>query len=163
MNILKDSAILSLKDFNRIKSNFYFPSLTSDNNAISKSSLSPEIKNQIYLTKALEHKKRLLEYDRCKKEYNDNLAKELNKKIERYPGVADDDEAVRAMDKMCLYAKVSTIRDKQMKERKEMEDIFRKKEEKIDLMVEYRSGPYLYHSNAASNLFQLKAYNSYLL
>ena len=136
MNILKDSAILSLKDFNRIKSNSYFPSLTSDNNTISKSSLSPEIKNQIHLTKALEHKKKLLEYDRYKKEYNDNLARELNKKIERYPGVADGDEVVRAMDKMCLYAKVSTIRDRQLKERKEMEDIFRKKEEKIDLMVE---------------------------
>ena len=135
MNILKDSAILSLKEFNRIKSSGYIPSLTSSN-TVSKSSLSPEIKNQIYLSKALEHKKLLLEYDRNKKEYNDNLEKEKYKQIERYPGVSNDDEAVRVMDKMCLYAKVSTIRDKQLKERKVIEDIYRKKEEKIDLMVE---------------------------
>ena len=40
------------------------------------------------------------------------------------------------MDKMCLYARISTIRDKQLKERKELEKIYKKKEEKIDLMVE---------------------------
>ena len=55
---------------------------------------------------------------------------EGHKKNERYPGVADDDEAVRVMDKMCLYARISTIRDKQMQERKEMEKMFKKKEEK---------------------------------
>ena len=134
MNILKDSAILSLKDFNRIKNNCYIPSLTSSN-CLSKSSLSPEIKNEIYLSKALDHKNRLLKYDRNKKEYEDNLAKE-NKIEERYPGVSADDNAVRVMDKMCLYAKVSSVRDKQMKERKEIENILKKKEEKIDLMVE---------------------------
>ena len=136
MNILKDSAILSLKEFNRIKNNSYFPSLTSSNNQISKSCLSPEIKKEIDISKALEHKKRLLEYDRNKKEYNDNFAKENYRRVERYPGVSSDDPAVRIMDKMCLYAKTSTTRDKQLKERKEMENIYRKKEEKIDLMVE---------------------------
>ena len=136
MNILKDSAILSLKEFNRIKNNSYFPSLTSSNNQISKSCLSPEIKKEIDISKALEHKKRLLEYDRNKKEYNDNFAKENYRRVERYPGVSSDDPAVRIMDKMCLYAKTSTTRDKQLKERKEMENVYRKKEEKIDLMVE---------------------------
>ena len=136
MNILKDSAILSLKEFNRIKNNSYLPSLTTSNNPISKSTLSPEIKKEIDISKALEHKKKLLEYDRNKKEYNDILAKENSKRIERYPGVSSDDPAVRIMDKMCLYAKTSIIRDRQLKERKEMENIFRKKEEKIDLMVE---------------------------
>ena len=40
------------------------------------------------------------------------------------------------MDKMVLYARISTVRDQQLKERKELEKIFKKKEEKIDLMVE---------------------------
>lgn len=40
------------------------------------------------------------------------------------------------MDKMCLYAKISTVRDKQLRERKEMEQMYKKKEEKVDLMVE---------------------------
>ena len=135
MNILKDSAILSLKDFNRIKNTPYIPSLTT-NNPISKSSLSPEIRKEIFLHKALEHKNRILDYDRRKKEYNDYMATEGNKMIERYPGVGPDDEAFREMDKMCLYAKISSVRDRQLKEKEEMEKIFKKKEEKIDLMVE---------------------------
>ena len=134
MNSLKDSAILSLKDFTRMQTNSYFPSLTAGN-TLSKSSLSPEIKNKINLNRALELKKRILYYDRKKKKLNDLLS-ENKKKIERYPGVRDDDEAVRTMDKMCLYARISTIRDKQLKEKKELEKIFKKKEEKIDLMVE---------------------------
>ena len=135
MNILKDSAILSLKDLNRIKKSTYIPSYTTTN-VISKSSLSPELKNEIYLSKALEHKNRIIEYDRKKKEYNDYIAKEKNKILERYPGVGPDDEAVRALDKMVLYARFSTVRDKQLKEKKELDKIFKKKEEKLDLMVE---------------------------
>jgi len=102
MNILKDRAILSLKDFNRIKNSSYLPSLTSVN-TVSKSSLSPEIQNEIYLSKALEHKNKLLEYDKNKKEYNDNLAKEKNKRNERYPGVAEEDEAVRGKERNGEY------------------------------------------------------------
>ena len=134
MKTLKDSAILSLKDFTRMKTNSYLPSLTASN-SLAKSSLSPQIKNGINLNRALEHKNRLLHYDRRKKELNDLLS-ENKKNIERYPGVRDDDEAVRTMDKMCLYARISTIRDKQLKEKKELEKIFKKKEEKIHLMVE---------------------------
>ena len=40
------------------------------------------------------------------------------------------------VDKIVLYARVSTVRDQQLKERKELDKIFKKKEEKIDLMVE---------------------------
>ena len=135
MNILKDSAILSLKDFNRIKNSAYTPALTTAN-PVSKSSLGPEIQHEIFLNKALDHKNRLLEYDRNRKEYEEMLAIKNNQIIERYPGVAPDDQALRAMDKMCLYAKISTVRDKQLKERKELEKMYQKKEEKIDLMVE---------------------------
>ena len=59
LNFLKDSAILSLKDFTRMKNNNYLPSLTVGN-ALSKSSLSPDIKTQINISKALEHKNLLL-------------------------------------------------------------------------------------------------------
>ena len=134
MNVLKDSAILSLKDFNRIKNSVNIPSVTTSS-TIAKSSTTPEFP-EINLEKALQHKQRLLEYDKRRQEYNKLKALEGNKIFEKYPGVADDDEAVRAMDKMCLYAKISTVRDKQLRERKEMEQMYKKKEEKIDLMVE---------------------------
>ena len=141
MNTLKDSAILSLQDLYRIKNSAYIPSLTTGNtntnsNILSKSSLSPEIKHEIYLNKILEHKNRILEYDRKKKEYDDYVNRNKNKMIQKYPGVSNDDAAVRAMDKMCLYARISTVRDKQLKEKKEMEKLFKKKEEKLDIMVE---------------------------
>ena len=129
MNTLKDSAILSLKDFNRMKNSSNFPSLTTDNtiNTLSHSSLSPQVKSEINFNKAIDLKKRIINYDRRKKELNDLLS-ENKKSTERYPGVKDDDEAVRMMDKMCLYARISTIRDKQLKEKKELEKIFKKKE-----------------------------------
>ena len=137
MNILKDSAILSLQDLYRIKNSSYIPSNTTANtNKLSRSSLSQDIKHEIYLNKILEHKNRILEYDKKKKEYNDYIAMEKNKIFQKYPGVSDDDEAVRAMDKMCLYARISTVRDKQLEEKKEIEKMLKKKEEKIDLMVE---------------------------
>ena len=123
MNILKDSAILSLKDFNRIKESLYQPSLTTGN-TVSKSSSNSELKAELFRNKALEHKTRLIDYDRRKKELEDYMKYEGNKINERYPGVHDDDEAVRVMDKMCLYARISTVRDRQMQERKEMEKMF---------------------------------------
>jgi len=135
MNVLKDSAILSLKDFNRIKNSVHIPTSVTTSTTIAKSSTTPQFP-EINLEKALQHKQRLLEYDKRRQEYNKLMALEGNKIIEKYPGVADDDEAVRAMDKMCLYAKISTVRDKQLRERKEMEQMYKKKEEKIDLMVE---------------------------
>ena len=134
LNILKESAILTFKDYSRMKNSNYLPSLTTIN-TLSKSSLSPDLKTDIDINKALEHKRRMINYDRRKKELNDFLS-ENKKSNERYPGVKDDDEAVRAMDKMVLYARVSTVRDQQLKERKELDKIFKKKEEKIDLMVE---------------------------
>jgi hypothetical protein len=118
-----------------MKNSSYFPSLTTGNTA-TKPSLSQEINHQLNINKSLDHKKRIIEYDRRKKELNDILLENSKKRVERYPGVKDDDEAVRTMDKMCLYARISTIRDKQLKERKELEKLFKKKEEKIDLMVE---------------------------
>jgi hypothetical protein len=135
MNVLKDSAILSLKDFNRIKNSVHIPTSVTTSTTITKSSTTPQFP-EINLEKALQHKQRLLEYDKRRQEYNKLKAFEGNKIFEKYPGVRDDDEAVRAMDKMCLYAKISTVRDKQLRERKEMEQMYKKKEEKVDLMVE---------------------------
>ena len=132
MNILKDSAILSLKEFNRIKNSAYSPCLTT----VSKSVSNPEINAEKYKNKALEHKHRIMDYDKRKKEYENYLFSEGKKINERYPGVNPDDEAVRAMNKMCLYARISSVRDRQLQERKKLEKIFKLKEEKIDLMVE---------------------------
>ena len=40
------------------------------------------------------------------------------------------------MEKLSLYARVATIRDRQKAEHKEMEKVFKKKEDKLDTMME---------------------------
>lgn len=45
MNILKDSAILNLRDFNRIKNGLYIPSLTTST-PLQKYSLTPKRDNE---------------------------------------------------------------------------------------------------------------------
>ena len=37
---------------------------------------------------------------------------------------------------MCLYAKIATIRDRQLEERKKLEDIYKRKENRLDEMME---------------------------
>ena len=50
--------------------------------------------------------------------------------------VSKDDDAVNIMDKMVLYAKIATIRDRQLDERKVMEDIYKQKENRLEVMME---------------------------
>ena len=59
LNILKESAILTFKDYSRMKNSNYLPSLTTIN-TLSKSSLSPDLKTDIDINKALEHKIRMI-------------------------------------------------------------------------------------------------------
>ena len=68
MNILKDSAILNLRDFNRIKKGINFPLLTNST-PIHKYSLTPMRDNEKKLQKALEHRQLLMDYDEKKVEY----------------------------------------------------------------------------------------------
>ena len=86
--------------------------------------------------KALDHKNRLIDYDKKKKAYQQLHTYEGNKNDDPYSKVSRNDDAVQAMDKMCLYAKVATVRDRQRNERKLIEEIHKKKEAKLDLMVE---------------------------
>ena len=37
---------------------------------------------------------------------------------------------------MCLYAKIATIRDRQLEERKKLEEIYKNKENRLDKMME---------------------------
>ena len=135
MTKLKDSAILTLNDFARIKENskpFPVTSTTSNLPFSPKTDQFDEIRYQ----KALYHKNKILEYDKMKKEYEHLHTYEGNKNNDQYSKISRHDNALQAMDKMCLYAKVSTVRDMKLKERKKMEDMYKKKEAKLDLMQE---------------------------
>ena len=132
---LKDSAILTLNDFVRIRENskpLPVYSTTVCHTDFPKSRDFDETSYQ----KALFHKNKIIEYDKQKRAYEQLHTYEGNKSNDPYSKVSRHDDALQAMDRMCLYAKVSTVRDKQRQERKIMEEIYKKKEAKLDLMQE---------------------------
>ncbi len=132
---LKDSAILTLNDFVRIRENSKpLPVYTTTvcNTDFPKSRDFDETRYQ----KALYHKNKLIEIDKQKKAYEHLHTYEGNKSNDPYSKVSRHDDALQAMERMCLYAKVSTVRDKQRQEKKIMEEMYKKKEAKLDLMQE---------------------------
>ena len=132
---LKDSAILTLNDFVRIRENskpLPVNSTTVCHTDFPKSRDFDETNYQ----KALYHKNKIIEYDKQKRAYEQLHTYEGNKSNDPYSKVSRHDDALQAMDRMCLYAKVSTVRDKQRQERKIMEEMYKKKEAKLDLMQE---------------------------
>ena len=130
MSKLKDSAILTLNDFSRIKEKSKPLSIY----ASTESNLNSD--NDTFLKKALYHRNKIISYDKKKKKYERLNTYDGRKINDPYKKVSKTDDAVQAMDKMCLNAKVYTVRDQQRKERKILEDIYKKKEAKLDLMQE---------------------------
>jgi len=136
MSKLKDSAILTLNDFTRIKENSKpFPVLTSIHTNFQNSPKNLQFDETRY-QKALYHKNKILDYDKKRKAYEQLHTIEGNKSNDPYSKISRHDDALQAMDKMCLYAKVSTVRDMQLKERKKMDEMYKQKEAKLDLMQE---------------------------
>ena len=129
---------MSLNDFYRIRES----AMTMQKNQ----SKSPNIlrtitytdSNNSFLQKALEHKNKILSYDQKNniKQYNPLLTYESNKITDPYSIVDKNDDAIKDLNILCKYAKIATIRDKQLDERKMMENLYKSKEAKLDLMME---------------------------
>ena len=132
---LKDSAILTLNDFVRIRENSKPLPVNSTTVCHTDFPNSRDFDETSY-QKALFHKNKILEYDKQKRAYEQLHTYEGNKSNDPYSKVSRHDDALQAMDRMCLYAKVSTVRDKQRQEKKIMEEMYKKKEAKLDLMQE---------------------------
>ena len=130
MSKLKDSAILTLNDFSRIKEKSKPLSIYTQ----TATNLIPD--NESFFVKALHHKNKIISYDKQKKQYERLNTYDGTKTNDPYKKVSRTDDAIQAMDKMCLNAKVYTVRDIQLKEKKILEDIYKKKEAKLDLMQE---------------------------
>ena len=144
-HVLKDSAIMSLNDFYRIRGNALSSPTSLDtihtlNNTTrsppNKTISSSYINNTSFFQKALEHKKKLLEYDKNNKQYNPLFTYESQKITDPYTIVDKNDDAIKDLNILCKYAKIATIRDKQLDERKQMENLYKQKEQRLDLMME---------------------------
>lgn len=122
--------MLSLTDFYRIKqSSLYWPNSPTLNTLSSLDTVND------YSTRAEKHKNKLRSYDK-KYPYHPLLTFENKKIIDPYSVVGKEDDAIKELNILCKHAKIASIRDKQLDERKHMENIYKKKEEKLDFMME---------------------------
>ena len=151
MRVLKDSAILSLNEFNRIKqttcfspkSISKFPSASYNNifnhkNTILNTNINTEEANQSpNLEKALNHKNKIINYEKSINRSNNRLFMDKIKIEDPYKVVGGrNNDVVKAFDHLCRKAKVATIWDRQLDERKFMEGMYTNKEKKLDEMME---------------------------
>ena len=144
MRILKDSAVLSLNEFNRIKQSSFFspkaltkyPSVSDIGKYRKYNSNITEINSNQSIEKALNHKKKLMEIEKSINRSNVYFMDKL--KIEDpYKVVGgNNNEVVKAFDYLCRKAKAATIWDRQLDERKMMEGMFTNKEKRLDEMME---------------------------
>ena len=144
MKVLKDSAILSLSEFNRIKQSSYFspksiskfPSSEAfklQNINMNSSEIDPNQK----LEKALNHKNKIIDYEKSIDRGNNPLFMEKMKIEDPYKVVGGkNNDVVKAFDHLCRRAKAATIWDRQLDERKIMEGMYTNKERRLDEMME---------------------------
>ena len=127
--------MLSLTDFYRIKeSSLYWPGSSTTHHP-SLFTLSSLDTSKDYLTKAEKHKNKLRSYDK-KNPYHPLMTYENKKVVDPYSIVSKEDDALKEINILCKNAKIATIRDKQLDEKKFMDDIYKRKEEKLDFMME---------------------------
>ena len=148
-NPLKDSAILSLRDFERIKqsasslptytqSSTYTVVTSVPNVSLTSSNVVPATTTTT--TAAQAFKQRLIDIDRAQpirtniadfdKDYISSQSNHSDKKSH------GENDILKAMDKLVVYAKTATIRDRQLEERKFMEDMYKHKEQRLEHMME---------------------------
>ena len=127
--------MLSLTDFYRIKeSSLFWPGSPSQVHPPLNTISSSDNSNDLF-TKAEKHKDKLRSYDK-KNPYNRLMTYENKKNIDPYSIVGKEDDALKELNILCKHAKIASIRDKQLDERKMMENMYKKKEAKLDFMME---------------------------
>jgi hypothetical protein len=133
-----DTAYLTLYDYERIKKNAYNP--TEEEELNERKIKTEQEYDKTAKARALKEKIKKFDKNRPKFELSDEDREriERNNDLQRiYQRVLDNnEECVKQMEKLSLYARVATIRDRQKAEHKEMEKVFKKKEDKLDTMME---------------------------
>lgn len=128
LNLQKSTVIISLTELKKIKRNlsiFSEPSQSPKNLKENPQSLLKRIKSY--------------ENIRNRKIYNILLTDDINnnKIREKAQRLLEENlEEVKKMNKLVLYAKVASIRDKQIEEQKKIKSLEKKRNEKMDLIYE---------------------------
>ena len=104
----------------------------------SQTTLSQNIPTSSQNERSLNHKKKIMEIEK-KRSNEDNPLKyeELQRKQDPYKVVGGrNNQVVKQFDQICRKAKIATIWDRQMEERKMMEGMYLNKEKRLDEMME---------------------------
>lgn len=128
LNLLKSTVIISLTDLKKIKKNI---SIFSEPSQYQK---NPKENSQSLL-------KRIKSYENIRNRKINNILLtdniNNNKIRENAQRLLDENlEEVKKMNKLVLYAKVASIRDKQIEEQKKIKSLEKKRNEKLDLIYE---------------------------
>ena len=133
-----DTAYLTFYDYERIRKNAIAP---NKEELLNNERVKKEQENT-QLAKARALKEKLINYDstrprtelseiqRKNVKTNNNLLSEAQKILDQ------NEDCVKEMEKLALYAKVASIRERQLKEHEMMEQMYKKKEERLDTMME---------------------------
>ena len=129
--------MLSLTDFYRIRESSLFTPYTNSpsNGNRPYPNLTISETSTDYFTKAENHKNKLRSFDK-KYPFNRLMTYENKKDFDPYSIVSKEDDAIKELNVLCKNAKIATIRDKQLEEKNQMDNIYKKKEERLDLMME---------------------------
>ena len=148
-----DTAYLTFYDHERIRKNSIVPTKDEllNNERVQREQESTQ------LAKARALKEKIINYDlnRPHTEMNDAPKKEVkrnNNLLEEAQKILDQNEdCVKDMEKLALYAKVASIRERQLKEHEMMEQMYKKKEERLDTMMELERLKELKHQQDREN------------
>ena len=133
-----DTAYLTFYDYERIRKNAIVP---TKEELLNNERVQKEQENT-QLAKARALKEKIVNYDitRPRTELNDlqrkNIKPNNNLLLEAQKILDQNEDCVKEMEKLALYAKVASIRERQLKEHEMMEQMYKKKEEKLDTMIE---------------------------
>ena len=131
-------SILNCKDYERIKQN---AKNTSQENVLNQKIIKTQQK-ETQLAKARAHLERIRQFDRRRPKLpwlngDQELEKEKTQILLNAKQCKEEEyDLSKRMNQLLHYAKVVTIRDIQKKESKKIDAEFKKKEEKLDLMME---------------------------
>ena len=133
-----DTAYLTFYDYERIRKNAIVP---TKEELLNNERVQNEQENT-QLAKARALKEKIVNYDLTRphtqlSDIQRQNIKSSNSLLSEAQKILDQNEdCVKDMEKLALYAKVATIRERQLKEHEMMEKMYKKKEEKLDTMME---------------------------
>ena len=129
-----DTAFISYYDYERIRKNAIMPKQEEmlNNECIQEE----QEKTKIAKAKALKEKiKNTITHPNLQRNFNNNFH-ENDLMFEAKKHLDKNEDCVKQMEKLSLYAKVATIRERQLKEHEMMDDLYKRKEKKLDQMME---------------------------